>query len=666
MTSTLLSSIVIILGLTIVVLFACYRLHIPTIVGFLATGILAGPAGLKLIATTHNVEALSEIGVVLLLFSIGIEFSLKNLLAIKKTLLIGGTLQLVLTAGAVFGIARIAGVTINQSVFIGCLLSLSSTAIVLKHLQEKSEVESPHGKVTLGILIYQDIMVVPMMLLVPFLTGNVKNIGLSLGIFAVKFVAIIIIIVFGIQWIIPKILYQVAKTRSREIFLLSIIIICFSVAWLTSAAGLSLAFGAFLAGLILSESEYSYQALGTILPFRDVFTSIFFISIGMLFNVHYFLMHPMLIIGISLGVILVKALVAGVIPGFLGFPLRTMILVGLGLAQVGEFSFILMQTGASNAIINQDMYHLLLGVSILTMAFAPLIMASGSKIAAYAMRLPLPLGWKSVVPGSVQKYEPQKNNDKLIDHLIIIGYGINGKNVARAAKATGIPYIILEMNFETVRQEKSRGEPIFYGDATQETILLHANILTARVMVVGIPDPVATRRVLEMARKLNPSVHIIARTRFFKEMEPLFKLGASEVIPEEFETSVEIFTRVLLNYLVPREQIEQFVTEVRADGYQMFRSLSRKNPSLSDIRIALPDMQIRTLTIHPKSSLAGKTLADIELRKKLGVTLLAVRRNNETLSNPSGSTELLGNDIVVIMGKPENNIRIAALFTAKN
>jgi CPA2 family monovalent cation:H+ antiporter-2 len=342
-----------------------------------------------------------------------------------------------------------------------------------------------------------------------------------------------------------------------------------------------------------------------------------------------------------------------------------MILVGLGLSQVGEFSFILMQSGVDYHIINKDMYHLLLGVSILTMAMAPLIMASGNRISELALLLPFHERIKTGFSTMQQTPASLNVNKKLNDHLIIVGYGMNGRNVARAAKETGIPYVILEMNPETVRKEKSRGEPIFYGDAAQNSILLHVNIMQARVMVVGIPDPVATRRVLEMTHNINPAVHIIARTRFFQEMQPLYDLGASEVIPEEFETSVEIFTRVLLNYLVPREKIEQFVSEVRADGYQMFRSLSRKNPFLSDIRIALPDMQISTLRVHSDSLLSGKTLVEIDLRKKFGVTLLAIRRGRETYSNPSGDMCLCGNDMLIVMGKPENNAQVAVMFSTK-
>jgi len=661
MHTTFLSSIVVIFGLSIVVLFACYRLRIPAVVGFLLTGILAGPHGLRLVNESQNVEALAQLGVVLLLFTIGIEFSLKSLLSIKKTVLIGGTLQVVLTILAVGLFSLRTGRSLAESIFLGFLLSLSSTAIVLKRLQEKAEVESPHGRTSLAILIFQDIIVVPMMLFLPILSGVGQDPWRAMGILLTKLAIIGIVMVLGAAWVIPRILYQAAKTRSREIFLLSIIVICCSVAWLTSSIGLSLALGAFLAGLIISESEYSYQALGSILPFRDVFTSIFFISIGMLFDIGHFFRNPAVLLLLAAAVIVLKGAVAFFVPAVLGFPLRTMVLVGLAVAQVGEFSFILLQSGLDLHIVDLKTYQTFLGVSIITMVATPFIMGWGNALADVALKLPFSKRMKSGLATRQTGDSQAGSAKKFQDHLIIIGYGINGRNVAKAAMVASIPYIILEMNPETVRSEKAKGEPIIYGDATQPEVLTHLNIKGARVVVVGIPDPVATRRVIEVARQINPLVHIIARTRFFQEMEPLYALGASEVVPEEFETSVEIFTRVLLKYLVPREKIEEFIAEVRSGAYQMFRSLSKQHPSFTDLRSALVNVQISTLRVDPNAIVVGKTLSEIDLRKKFGVTLLAVRRGAEVMSNPSGNTCLCGSDALVLLGNPDALERVAQL-----
>ena len=658
MQTSFLSTTVIVFGLSILVLLFCYRLRIPTIVGFLLTGVLAGPAGFGLVGNQSEVETLAQIGIVLLLFSIGIEFSLKNLLQIKNIVLVGGTLQVLLTIAAVFVASLWLNLSPAESLFMGFLLSLSSTAIVLKRFQEKGEVESPHGKTSLGILIFQDLIVVPMMLLIPILAGRGGDVGSSLILLLVKIIGIIAFMVACIKWIVPKVLFLVAKTRSSELFLLSVIVICFSIAWLTSSAGLSLALGAFLAGLILSESEYSYQALGSILPFRDVFTSVFFISIGMLFDIDFFIHHPVLIILLAAAVLVVKVLIASVIPGLLGFPLRTMVLVGLSLGQVGEFSFILAVSGMEFGLLDRNSYQVFLGVSILTMAATPFVMGLGDWLSDLLHRLPFP---RRILSGLQTDHSLANQNHvhELNDHLIIIGFGVNGRNVARAAKAAGIPYVITEMNPETVRKEKAAGEPIFYGDSTQEAVLSHVKVRQARVVAIGIPDPVATRRVVEIARKLNPSVHIIARTRFFQETGPLYDLGASEVIPEEFETSVEIFTRVLMKYLVPRYEIERFIAEVRSDGYQMFRSISKQKASFPDLKFALPDVETNMVWVGEGSFLTGKTIANLNLRQRFGITLLAVRRETEIFSNPESSLEICAGDILVVLGKPGDNVRFA-------
>jgi len=360
MITLVLYDIILILGLSIAVLFVCHRLRIPTIVGLLLTGVLAGPHGFGFLKAVHEVEILAEIGIVLLLFTIGIEFSLKKLLQIKKTVLMGGSLQVLLTLLATFFIFRQLGQTFGSAMFISFLVALSSTAIVLNLFQERGEVDSPQGRTTLAILIFQDVIIVPMILFTPLLAGSAGNQSQSIILLAVKGIGIISLVLVSARWIVPKALYQITKTRHRELFLLSVVVICLGIAWLTSTAGLSLALGAFLAGLIISESEYSHQALGNILPFRDVFTSFFFVSIGMLLDISFFLQQPVLILLITLGVLTIKSIIAGFTTLLLGFPIRMGILVGLALSQVGEFSFILSKTGIEHGLLSRDIYQIFL------------------------------------------------------------------------------------------------------------------------------------------------------------------------------------------------------------------------------------------------------------------------------------------------------------------
>jgi CPA2 family monovalent cation:H+ antiporter-2 len=652
----LLNDIVIIFGLSIAILFICNRLRVPTIVGFLLTGILAGPYGLGLIKAVHEVEILAEVGVVLLLFTIGIEFSFRRLLQIKKSVLLGGSLQVLLTFWVTFVIARQLGQPTGVSIFIGFLISLSSTAIVLKLLQEKAVVDSPHGRTILGILIFQDIIIVPMILVTPLIAGATGDSGASLFVLVAKGIGIIGLVIVSAKWIVPQVLYQIARTRSKELFLLSVIVICLAVAWATSSAGLSLALGAFLAGLIISESEYSHHALGNIVPFRDVFTSFFFVSIGMLLDVGFLFRQPGTIALITLGVLVLKSIIAGFATVLLGFPFRTAILVGLALGQVGEFSFILSKTGVEHGLLDGNIYQMFLAFSVLTMAATPFIIALAPRIADIILLLPLP---KRLVSGFYPVSEIKVESKK--DHLIIIGFGVNGRNVARAARLTGIPYAVIEMNPETVREEQAQGKPIYYGDSTQEVVLLQANIKDARIVAVAINDPTATRRITEIIRRLNPKVHLIVRTLYLQEMKPLYELGADDVIPEEFETSVEIFTRVLTKYLIPKDEIEKLISKVRSDGYEMFRSLSKESTSFPDLNLQLPDVEISTFRIGERSPLVGKSLAQIELRRRYGVTVLAIRRDSEILSNPNADIQLCVNDVLFVLGAPDRNAEVAGL-----
>ncbi|MDO9527812.1 MAG: cation:proton antiporter [Syntrophales bacterium] len=652
----LLNDILIILGLSIAVLFICHRLRVPAIVGFLLTGMLAGPYGLGLVEAVHEVEILAEVGIVLLLFTIGIEFSLKDLMRSRKSVLMGGSIQVLLTLLVTFVIVWQLGQSIGKSIFIGFLVALSSTAIVLKLIQERAEVDSPHGRTTLGILIFQDVIIVPMILVTPLLAGATGNSGEYALFLLAKGIGIIGLVIVSAKWIVPHVLFQIARTRSRELFLLSVVVMCLAVAWITSSAGLSLALGAFLAGLIISESEYSHQALGNILPFRDVFISFFFVSIGMLLDIGFLFRQPGTIVLLTLSVLALKAIIAGFATILLGFPLRTAILVGLALSQVGEFSFILSKAGIEHGLLTEDTYQMFLAFSVLSMAATPFIIALAPRLADFTLRLPIP---KRLISGFYPVPETKIAGKK--NHLIIIGYGVNGRNVARTAKVAGIPYVIIEMNPETVRNEQAEGEPIYYGDATQEAVLQHADIRDAMVVIVAIADCAATRRITEIARRLNQKAHIIIRTRYLQEMKPLYELGASEVIPEEFETSVEIFSRVLAKYLIPRDEIERLVAEVRSGGYEMFRSLSRKSTSLSDLKLQLPDFEISTLRLDEKSPIVGKSLAQIELRKKSGVTLLAIRRNSQILSNPDVDMLFHANDVLFVVGSSDNIARIVSL-----
>lgn len=649
MDTRFLTDLIIILGLSVIVILAFLRLRVPAVVGFILTGVLAGPQALGIIEGRGEVEALSELGVVLLLFSIGIEFSVKDLLESRRSVLLGGSIQVVLTAAAVCAICPLVGLDQPECFFLGLLAAMSSTAIVLKMLDERAEVATPHGKNTLSILIFQDLLIVVFMPLIPLISTGRPGIHSSIPLLTGKALGLMVFLYASYRWIVPWLLYQIARTRSRDLFLISIILICLGVAWLTSLLGLSLALGAFLAGLIISESEYSQEALGRILPFRDIFMSLFFISIGMLLDLVFIIHNLWLIAGLTLFVIFLKVFTGSLATLLLGYPFRTTVLVGLALAQIGEFSFILSRSGLEFGIINAGSYQIILAISLLTMAATPFIINSSPALADMAVRLPLP---HKVLSGlKPLGITPQEGTEvRMKDHLIVIGYGVNGRNVSRAASMAGIPYLVIEMNPDTVRSERRKGKPLYYGDATQEAILSHVGISGAHVAVITIPDPPSARRVTELVRRLNPTVHIITRTRFVKEVEPLYALGADQVIPEEYETSIEIFSRALAEYLVPRDEIERYISELRSSGYGMLRSLSGEATTISNLQHDLPDFKVHTLKVHPGCPVAGRSLIDTQIRKRHHVSILAIRRGTATIINPGGEDLLLPDDLIIVSG----------------
>ncbi len=656
----ILTDLVIIFGLSLVVLFLCHQFRLPVTVGFIFTGILAGPHVFALVRAIHEVEILAEIGVILLLFALGVEFSFANLLQIRQSVLVAGPLQVSATSAAGLLFGRQIGLSWPEAIFVGFLIALGSTAIVLKLLQERAEVDTPHGRTSLGILIFQDIIIVPMMVFVPLLAGRTEDLGASFLILLAKGLAIVLLVLASAKYVVPLVLFQISRTSNRELFLLSIVLICLAVAWLTAQAGLSLALGAFLAGLIVSETEYSHQALGNILPFRDVFASFFFISIGMLLDIKFLLNNPGIIALLTGGVIFVKALIAAGAGLALRFPLRTAVLIGMALCQVGEFSFILSKVGISQGLLSDYGYQLFLDVTILSMVVTPVLMTAAPRVAAAVASWPLPprLKYGAHLEETIKEEIPR-------DHLIIVGFGVNGRNLARAAKNAGIPYVVIEMNPETVRRERQAGEPIFYGDATQEEILRHAHIDQARIVVIVINDPAAVRRITILAHRLNPRAHVIVRTRYVTELPALFELGADDVVPEEFETSVEIFTLVLKKYLVPREEIERLTAEVRANCYMLFRGLMKEMAPAGFLRQELHEVQITTFRLTQQAPAAGRSLAQLQLRQRYGVTVLAIRRDGQVLPNPDPHLELQAGDLLITMGTPEVLAKAAGLFTGQ-
>ena len=655
----LLPDIVIILGLSVPIILLFHRVKLPPILGFLLTGIIVGPHGLNLIKAVREVELLSEIGIIFLLFVIGIEFSLKGLASIRKTVLIGGAVQVAGTIFLVMGAGYLMGLSLQSATFLGFLFSLSSTAIVLKMLQEKGEINAPHGRVALGILIFQDIIVVLLMLLTPILAGQSENPIQELLWLVIKMVGIVLAVLVTARYIVPHVFKQVVKAKSRELFILTIIVLCFATAWLTSSVGLSLALGAFFAGLIISESVYSHQATANILPFREIFISFFFVSVGMLLDFQFFISHIVTIHLAVVGVILLKMLVVAFAVYVLRYQPRTIILSALMLFQVGEFSFLLSTVGMQYQLLSQEVYQYFLSVSIITMGATPFVINVSPKIALYLLQLPMPANVRKRFEAAAnRKLHAAKQDDAVYyDHLVIIGFGINGENVARAARMAEIPYVIIELDADVIERARLNNEPIVYGDATNDLILKHVHVQSARVVVIAISAHDATRKIVKTIRDFTETAYVIVRTRYVREVEDIIKLAANEVIPEEFETSIEIFARVLKKYLIPNAQIGTFINEIRADNYEFLRGLPGEDGAHTALTV--PEMEIAVVHVQQgRNRIVGKSLEESGLREAFGVTVLAIRRGNSYITKIRGEEVILQDDRIYLFGRPEDILKL--------
>ncbi len=637
---TILRELILLLAVSLPITYLFHRAKLPALVGFLITGALIGPYGAAIITETSVVERLADIGVVLLLFSVGLEFSIADILKSSRSFLIGGSMQVALTIAAITGISLLFNFPLPQSIFFGFLAALSSTAIVLKMYTDRNELDTAHGRIVTGILLFQDIAVVPMMLMLPILinasTGEMVtplSVLVSLG----KAALGLIIIYFAARQIVPFLLYQVIRLRNREIFFLLIVLLCLGTAWITYNLGLSLALGAFLAGLIISESEYSHHIVAQIIPFRDYFTSIFFISVGMLLHTSYFQLHWPVLLLITVFLILLKTILVLFTAAALRYPLRTSILTGLGLAQIGEFSFLLAQQGSTNGLMSPDVFQMFVNASILSMLAAPFLIQLSPWIAARITEI-------------APEPEGKSNGCPLTGHTIIAGYGLNGRNLAKTLKATKIPYVVLEVNADVIRKAREEGEPLIYGDITKHDVLQRAGIECAKIIVFAISDHAATRIALRLARQLNPSIFILIRTRYAADVDELYKLGANQVIPEEFETSIEIFSRVLREYHIPANIIANQIQLVRFSGYKMLRGISLDQENLGRIAALFAGTTVDNIQIEQNSSSSGKSLRELDIRKNTGATVVAVARNGEALTNPEPDFVLRSGDIVVLLG----------------
>lgn len=663
---TTMMGLFLLLAATLVVLLVSSKIRLPTIIGFFLTGILIGPSGLQLF-TYDQVSVVAEFGLILLMFTIGLEISLKNLLAMKRLVLIAGGGQILLTTFVVWLILTAFGLAPGTALLLGFMVASSSTAIILNIYQNNGQIDTRHGKLILAILISQDIAVIPIMLLLPVLAGTGGDLVSSLMTLGTDIAALVVVL--GVALVaVPRILDVVASRRNRELFIISVVTICIGVAWILSLVGVSTSLGAFLAGVAIAGSAYNHEVLGIIMPIRDLMTSVFFISVGMMLSVAFMLENIVFILALVAILIVGKTIIATLAGMLSGASAGAAVIGGLSLAHIGEFSFVLGAAGLSLGLLGSTLYQVFLAVAILSMTIAPFAVDAGPKVARRVVCSPLFGRHGSLNPED----EPAKAEEEDHEYVIVVGFGPAGKYVVRALKRVGREYIILEMNSETVAREKARGENIAYGDASLEPILRYAGIERAKTLVITIPDSSAVRGIASTARRMNPRTTIITRTRYTGESPTLFRIGVDEVIADEREAGLAMTRRVFASENVPAKDLDEYVREVRSEIFSEREEAMAQKAEESRLRRLSATLEPAAKTefvhvpVHPFSEAAGKELAVLHLRKRFHVSVVSLRRESgEVILTPEGTTILLPHDMVVLSGSRDDVSAVQRVFGKK-
>lgn len=619
-----LRDLVVIFGGALVVVLVLGRLRLPTIAGFLLAGALMGPAGLGWVRDAAEVESLAEIGIVLLLFTIGLEFSLGELRRLGRVLSLGGGLQVGLTTLVVIGLASLLGWSLPRGTFLGFVVALSSTAIVLKGLAERGETDAPHGRLIVGVLLFQDLCVVPMLLLTPMLAGRGGGPAQMARALLTAAAVVLGTLVLARQ-VVPRALHLVAATRRRDLFVLAVVTVCAGIGWATSLVGLSLALGAFLAGVVLADSEYGHQALADVLPLRDIFTSLFFVSMGMLLDLRVLAQRPAAVLVLVAAVLAGKALLAAAAGLAVGFPPRAAVLAGLALAQVGEFSFVLARLGGELGLLAAEEARLLFAAAIVSMLVAPFALRFGPSVVAGAARFRRLERLLRLTAGEVAE-RPEAG---LAGHVVVLGYGVGGEMLAQVLREAGSAYAVLDVNAERVREARRRGEPVYYGDATSREMLELVGVGRALQVAVLLNDPDAGLRAVRSARALAPEARILARARYVADVQPLLQAGATEVVAQEFEASLEIIGRV------------------------MDQAGGEAGPGVALLAGRLPrGLTVQSFAVRQDAWIVGRSLGEAQLRARSGASLVGLSRGEASAVIPAADAVLAAGDVLCLAGDP--------------
>jgi len=637
--------ILILLGVAVVLVASFRYLHLPVVLAYLVAGLLAGPSGLGWIPDLAGTRYLAEFGLVFLLFTIGLEFSLPQLMAMKRLVLGFGGAQVLLSFLAFGGIAMAFGVSAPGAVVIGGMLALSSTAIVMKLLIDQLEQHSRHGRAAFGVLLFQDLVVVPFLIVIPALSGNSgQGVMPALGWAFVKSVLVLAAILFvGRMWLRP-VFHEVARAKSREFFTLTVMLLTLAAAWVTHHAGLSLALGAFLAGLMIGETEFRHQVESDILPFRDVLLGLFFITVGMSLDLQilreqWFMALVALLIMLAVKITIVLGL-GRLFRQETGVALRT----GLVLATGGEFGFALLVQAQEYKVLAASSIQIVLAAMVLSMMLAPLIIRYNGWVAKRLVR-----GYRERRESNLEQIRAVAGHAR--DHVILCGFGRSGQNLAWMLREENMAYLGLDLDPVRVRDARDAGEPVVYGDSARRDVLLAAGLQHARALVISFVDVPTARRILSATRDLRPDMPVIVRTIDDHDLELLKSAGATEVVPESLEGSLMMGSHLLMLLGVPVSRVLRQVQTVRRDRYRMLRGFFHGATGVDDSEEAYRE-RLHSVTLLPQAHAVGKRLAEIPLAEHK-VTVTAVRRGGITGPEPEPDTKLMAGDVLVLFGAPE-------------
>ncbi|MEZ4647705.1 MAG: cation:proton antiporter [Candidatus Eisenbacteria bacterium] len=627
-----------------------HQLRQPLILGYILAGVLVGPytAG-PTVADIHDIETLAEIGVALLLFALGIEFSFRELRAVRGIALVGTPIQIAITGlvGVLLGTKL--GWGLQPSLWLGAVVSLSSTMVILRTLMSLGLMGTVSARVMIGMLIVQDLAVVPLMILLPELAAPEADAARVL-LAALRAAAVLAGLVFAGTRLFPPLLRRVALANSREMFLLTVTALGLGVGYLTYLTGLSFALGAFVTGMVLSESDHAHQALGDIIPLRDIFGLLFFVSVGMLFDPRFLVSHATTVFPVVVTVIVAKAFVITLLVRLFRYRGVTPIAVGLGLAQIGEFSFLLARQGTKIGVLDNEQYSLILSAAILTMVATPALVRLAEPVHGIRRRW-LPLETVEAAP------VPQGGLD---DHVVIAGAGRVGRHVSSVLQRLERPFVLIESEQRRFDQARAAGLAVVFGDAEQSTVLEAAHIRTARLLLVTVPSVAVAVHVIEAARRLNPNLVVVARSADVESMRHLHEIGVYEVVQPEFEAGIEMTRQALLRLEYPATEVQRFSDEIRRELYSVLYQEHPDYSAVATLDAASRVLDMTWVEVTAECGLAGRTLRELNLRARTGVSVVAVLRPGESSvrPNPDGDFRLAAGDRIAAMGGPKEFERL--------